>query len=80
MYIFLVSVCIVASVSSSRLYLLTYMGKNVPKANRALFLISNLGLGIEEYIKNLLQTISKYPEHNMLTLSLIQILKKDDLI
>lgn len=33
-----------------------------------------------EYMKNLLQIISKYPEHNMLTLSLIEILKKDDLI
>ena len=33
-----------------------------------------------EYMKNLLLVMSKYPEHNMLTLSLIEILKKDELI
>ena len=33
-----------------------------------------------EYMKNLLIAMSKYPEHDLLTLNLISILKKDELI
>ncbi len=33
-----------------------------------------------EYMENLLQTMSKYPEYNNVTLSLMEILKREDLI
>jgi len=33
-----------------------------------------------EYMENLLQTMSKYPEYNDVTLSLMEILKREDLI
>ena len=33
-----------------------------------------------EYMESLLKTLAKYPEHNMMTLSLIQILKREDLL
>ena len=34
----------------------------------------------QEYMENLLKTIAKYPEHNLMLLSLIEILKREDLL
>ena len=34
----------------------------------------------QEYMENLLKTMAKYPEHNLMLLSLIEILKREDLL